>query len=276
MSTELVVFDSLKADIAQFVAPCFKIQVVDFKTSDDAINARNQIKAFMKQVETARDGLVRPLNDRVKLTNEYAKGVQEPLKQIDTHLELEVRRFAIEQEKIKQEAFRKAEAVRQEAERKAQLEARKIAEEQEATHQAELARIREEAKEAEDMFGVKRDGAAISAQLREAEIVAERERAETRARLDRESMERIAAEKQAQFDASQRQIKGVRKNWKVRVVDINQVPKEFLIIELNEKMALASARAGNISIAGLEFYQETTIASGNNTYVPRAALQSKT
>ena len=272
MSKELAVFDSLKADITQLVAPGHLIRVIDFKTSDEAIKARAQVKALMKQVEDARDGLVRPLNEKVKATNEYARGIQNPLQQVDAHLKSQIDAFAIEQEKIKQAELRKIEAERREADRKAKEAADALAFEREAARQADLTRIREEAQEAEDMFGSKVDTAA---QIREAEIAAERERLEIEARFEREKAERDAIAAQARFDASQNQIKGVRKNWKVRVVDINLVPKEFLIVELNEKMALASARAGNTKIAGLEFYQETSVSNGQNTYVPRKALEAE-
>lgn len=271
MSKELVVFDVLKADIAQFVAPVLKIRVGDFKTSADAIEAGKQIKTLMKKVEDARTGLVAPLNDQVKTVNNYAKSIKEPLEQVEGHIKSELARFAVEQEKIKQEELRRAEAIQRENERKAQAEAARITAEQEAMRQAELSRIREEAKEAEDMFGTKVDA---SAQIQEAELAADRERLELQARFEREKAERDAAASVARFDASQNQIKNVRKNWKVSVVDITKVPKEFLIIELNEKMALASARAGNTNIPGLSFFQETSVALGQNTYVPQKALES--
>lgn len=250
MSKDLAKFDPLKAEVTKFIAPILTMRVGDFKSSDEAIKAGLIVKAYMKQVEETRTDLVSPLNEKVKEINNYARGIKEPLEVVEAHLKRELQNFAIEQEKIKQAELKKLEE-----------EKKRLAEEQEAERQFQLAELAESAKEAEEMFGTKIDN---SEQIK---------RIEERAQIDKAALETTS--RQLEYDANQNQIKNVRKNWKVRVVDLNLVPKEFLMIELNEKMALAAARGGNTKISGLEFYQETTVALGQNTYVPRTALAHK-
>lgn len=274
MSNDLAQFDSLKADVSIFVAPIKSLKVSDFKSSAEAIEAGKQVKALAKQVEDKRKALVGPLNEQVKLVNSYAKDILSPLEAAETHIKIELNRFAEEQEKIKQEEHRRAEEHRLAQERKAEEDRQRIASEQEAKKQAELKDLEVAQAEAEQMFGVSEDSAETAAQLRsEIEERNERERLENEARLDREQAIRQVQSRQVTFDINQNQIKNTRKNWKVQVVDINQVPKEFIIMELNQAMALAAARAGNTNIPGLKFTQEISVSLGSKTYVPAGALK---
>lgn len=271
MAQDLTVFDSLKAEITVFVAPVKTLIVTDAKSANDCVIVRNKIKEFLNRITAVRTALTAPLKAEAKRIEDVAHLLSGPLLEVERHAESQARGYAIKQDEIKQNEIRKIEEARRAAERKAADEARKIAQEQEAARQAELERIRAEAKEAEDMFGTTVD---TSAQIREAEEAAERERLETQARFEREQMERANAAKAAEYDANEKQLSGVRKTWKVRVLDIDKVPKQYLIIELNEKMAIA-ARASNPNIPGLEFYQDISVPRGKNTYVPRTQLEGK-
>lgn len=257
---ELAAFDKLKANIALFVQPTLEIQVVDAQTSQAAIDTAKEIKSYRDLVEKKRKELVEPLNRRVKMINDYAKTISEPLLQSENHVRGELNAFAAEQEKIRQAALRKAEAERQERERKlAEERAREEAELRE--RQEEEARTRQEAA---DFFGAE-DPEAVAEAARKAEL----ERQELQAKYEREKMVSLVEHKQKTFDAGQAQIKNTRRNYRVRVVDISQVPKEFLIIQVNEKAALAAMKAG-VKISGLEMDEEIAVAIGSKTYMPGA------
>jgi len=62
----------------------------------------------------------------------------------------------------------------------------------------------------------------------------------------------------------QSKVKGIstRKVWKFRIIDANQLPREYMIA--NEKMLLAFAQAtkGTIPVPGVEFYSEKIVAAG--------------
>lgn len=269
MSKDLVVFDSLKAEITQFVAPVKTLLVTDAKSANDATIVRNKIAELLKRVTLARTTLTAPLKAKAKEVEDIAHMISGPLLEAEKHAKAQIEGYAVKQEEIRQNELRKVEEARRASERKAADEARKMAQEQEEARQADLARIRAEAKEAEDMFGTTVD---TSAQIREAEERAEREKLELQARLDREKIERENQAKAATYDANETQLSGVRKIWKVRVLDLKKVPEQYVISELNEKMALA-ARASNPNIPGLEFYQEMSVPRGKNTYVPRSQLE---
>lgn len=269
MSKDLAQFDSLKADITLFVAPVTGLKVTDFKSGADAIEAGKQIKSLMKQVEDKRKGLVGPLNDQVKMINDYAKNIRDPLERAEAHVKVELNRFAQEQEKIRQEELRRAEEDRLAQERKAEEERQRIAAEIEAKKQAQLDNLRESQDEASALFGS--SGLPNEDQERAVEEAAEREKVEAEAVLEREAVIRNAQAKATEWDVNQNRIKNTAKRWKVEVVDISLVPKEFLIITLNEKMALAAARGGNKNIPGLKFSQEVSVSIGS-AYVPRRVL----
>lgn len=273
MSKDLAQFDSLKADITIFVAPVTSIKVSDFKSSADAIEAGKQIKALMKQVEDKRKDLVGPLNDQVKLINDYAKNIREPLETAEQHVKVQLAQFATEQEKIRQEELRRAEEDRRAQERRAEEERQRISAEIEAKKQAELEELRTNQDEAAALFGDSETEAAIEEQSKEIELAAERERLEAEAALEREAVIRNAQARQQNWDINQNKIKGTRQNLKVEVVDIDKVPVQYLIRQLNESMAKAAHKGGMKEIPGLRFYFETSVSLGSKTYVPRRALE---
>lgn len=60
-------------------------------------------------------------------------------------------------------------------------------------------------------------------------------------------------------------IEGIKKMtiWKYRVVDINKVPREWLIIDEKKMNQFAKATKGSIPVEGIEIYSENTIASSS-------------
>jgi hypothetical protein len=251
MSTEIQQFEELRTELTQLVAPTLAIKVSNTGTSATAIEAAKQVKTLQKRIEAKRKDLVGPLNDRVKLINEYAKSIMAPLEQAESHLKRELVSFELEQEKIRLEEMRKAEDER-----------RRIEAELQAKHDAEQAALVDDAQVA-DVFGADDNEPSVGARALDLEIAQQEEIA--RARM---------AAKQREYDAKSIGIKNARKTWKCEATDISKVPKEFLIITLNSAAVLAAARAGVTEIAGVRLWQETSIAIGANTYVP-AALVSK-
>lgn len=261
MSQELIQFDKLKADITVFVAPVMSVEVSDPQSSQSAIDVAKDIKGYLKAVDDKRKELVGPLNDRVKMINDYCKQITAPLLNAETHVKGQLNAFAAQQETIRQDAVRKAEAERREAERVA-------AEERERQEQELMAKQEADAEahaKAVELFGT--GDVSVEEHNKAIDEAQQKEWAENQAKLDREAMERSIAHKQNLYDANQEQIKNTRKTLKCRVIDIAKVPREFLIIEVNEKAALAAAKAG-VKIAGLEFYEDISVAIGARTYMP--------
>lgn len=259
---ELKEFDTLVADITLFVAPTKNIRVTDPVSSQSAIEVAQRIKSFVSMVEDKRKELVGPLNARVKAINEYCKKISAPLTEADSHVRSQLNAFAAEQERL-----RRIEEARIEAERRAAEE--KAAEERRKAEEALRLKLEAEAEaeaEAASMFGI--EGGDM--EKLNADIVAKQDRewAEKQAQLDREAAIRDNAFKQQQWDADQNKIKNTRATLKVRVLDLNLIPKEFLIISPNEKALVAAGKAG-VKIPGVEFYEDFSVAIGRTTRMPK-------
>lgn len=252
-STDLVQFNELQTDIKGFVAPALTVRVTDFSSSEHAIEIAKQVKEFSKRVEDTRKMLVEPINKRVKMINDYAKSIVQPLLDAETHLKSQLIAFEVEQEKMRAEERRKAEEELRHAEQELQ------AKQEEERAALEANRSRENAAAA--LFGAEDESDNADA---EAAALAEKQSQE-RARLQSEA-------KAKEFDIQQQGIKNAAKIWKCEIENIDKIPKEFLIITLNEKAILAMARAGVTNIPGVRMWQETTVRIGQNTYIPKKAL----
>jgi len=218
------------------VSPIADLTVTEFVSAQQAIGVGKQIKEFLKKIETTRKSLVEPLNKQVKAINDYAKDIAFPLINAENHVKKQLTSFEIEQEKLRQIAHKKAE-------------------EERLKKEAELKAKQENELDAAAVFGASPE-----------ELTA----------LETKAKEELAVQKNEalakKYDIEEQGIKNARKTWKCEAVDLSQVPKEFLIVTLNEKAVLAAARAGVTTIAGVKIWQETSIALGSNTYVPRSSL----
>lgn len=254
---ELQVFDALKADIATFVGPIPKLKVTDFKSSALAVEHGRTIQGLIKEVEARRDALVRPRNEEVKRVNEYAREIRTPLELAKKHLDLELGAFAAEQRRIEAEKQRKIDEERRAEEERIEREAREKREALEAEAR-ELA--------SDPTFGSLDDEQAEELARQQAKIDEEEAQAKMRATTQ------AAA---AKYDASRQAVKGVRMVWECELIDINEVPVEFQIRELNKQAVLAMARAGQTNIPGVRVFQKPAVGFGQHTYVPQEAIQAE-
>jgi len=55
----------------------------------------------------------------------------------------------------------------------------------------------------------------------------------------------------------------VRKTWKARVTDIQQVPREWLVVNESALNAFAKSTKGAVKVPGVEFFEESTLASSS-------------
>lgn len=267
MSTELAQFEELKASIACFVSPTFQLTVTDFASAQSAIEAVKQVKGFINQLESKRKELVGPLNDQVKAINGYAGEIKDPLIRSEEYLKKQITQFEVEQERLREIARKAAEAER-------------IAEEQRAAAEAELARKELESAQADEreqeaqvaaLFGSDDEASEGEEPAPSPEERRLQEKIELDAQIEGERALRTAKANQEDWDRKQLGVKNSRKVWKCELEDISKVPREFLIIELNQAAVLAAARGGQI-IPGVRTWQETTLAVGAKTYIPRTAL----
>lgn len=280
---ELAVFDSLSAEVTKFVAPTLTVKVTDFKTSAEAIEARQVLKSYKKQLKKKVDELVDPLKERIQLIKSLAAKIEDPLDASEAHLKLQVDKYAWEQMQIQNELRRKEEERKREDERKAEAERQRLEAAAEAKKKAELealerARAREvKPTEKRSAFGRALSADDESAAARQAiEERHETERLEREARLDREKKIREAEAGGREYDIRKANISHARKTYEVEVINIDLVPVSLLKRELKVKDAQALYKAGGFKeIPGLKFTETVSVALGEATHVPRQALEGE-
>ena len=79
--------------------------------------------ALIKKIDERRKFLVDPMNQQVKAINNYAKGLLEPLEEVEAHIKKELTKWEQELEKARLEAQWKAEQERRKAEAEAMAKA---------------------------------------------------------------------------------------------------------------------------------------------------------
>lgn len=53
----------------------------------------------------------------------------------------------------------------------------------------------------------------------------------------------------------------MKQNWKARVIDINKIPRNYMVVNESMLDKLAKATKGSLAIEGVEFYSEDVLAS---------------
>ena len=225
---QLEAFDQLKADITLFIEPVLTEKVSSPETSSQALGSAKLVKDWQKRIEEKRKELVGPLNEQVKMINEYAKKIMDPLNKAEAHLKTELVNWERELEKA-----RRAEMARVEAERRAK--------------EAELAR---------ELEAKQRQVTATEPYI--SPIEAAKERMVIKAEAERAKALNDSQAKQAERLVEQNKVSGVRQVWTFKVVDITKVPINFM--GLDEIAVRQAIRDGAREIAGLEIFQETKIA----------------
>lgn len=262
--SQLKVFDQLVSDITLLVTPTKSLKVSDPESSQAAIEAAKNIKGYISRVEDKRKELVGPLNEQVKAINNYCKQITAPLTDADNFVRAQLNEFAAAQEKIRRAEEMRIEADRQKAERLAQIERQRI----EEALRAKMNQDAETHAKSANLFGIDHG----DMEQANSEIVSQQDRewADKQAELDLQAAARADEFKKRQWDADQNQIKNTRATLKVRIVDVNSIPKEFLIITPNERALLAAGKAG-VKIAGVEFWEDIQVAIGRTTRMPSIA-----
>lgn len=209
-----------------------------------------QIKAKIKEVEAERTKRVKPLNDTVKLINQDFKNITDQLEQVLKVVEAPMLAFKREEERIRREA---EEAARRE---KAKLEAEAKAKAEEEMRKAREAREAEEAARRAAETAQNPIQAYIAKQQAEAAQAAQQEAYEQAQNAIRE-----AAMAQTVVVAPKTTAAGTsfRKTWKFRVVDINAVPREFMIPDEQRLGQIAREQKEAAAIPGIEFYAVESI-----------------
>jgi hypothetical protein len=281
MNTDLALFDKYKADVTLFVSPIKDITVTDADANAVAQVHVKTLKDFDKKIDAALEALLKPHKDFVKQATAYAKEIKGPLEDAEKFIKLKQAEWATADLLRRQEAQKQLDLIRQEEERKANEERRKMELEAQAKRDAEEAILKkqqaEERKkfeaeqkkkdEAMKAFGISQEKlkqeALAARKAQEEKAAAIREEAkhkadleflEYNAKIDREKKEREAAIRVQEAALEASRPKNMREVPKWRVIDSSQVPDNFWIIDLVELGK--SVRGGAREIPGVEIVME--------------------
>jgi len=230
---------ALTAEATGLMEAAQEIRVFDADSYKQAGSFFASIKAKIKEVEAERRKRVDPLNQTVKVINADYKGITDQLEAVLKVVEPRMLAFQREEERKRQEA--------------------------EAAAAAEKKRLEDEAREkaqAAEQVAIQATQAAQQATNPVAAYVAQE-----KARVAMEEAQSGYREMAMAGQAVQAVIPpkvtaagtSLRKTWKFRITDINQVPREYLLP--NEQMLGALARSAKESacVPGVEFFAVDSI-----------------
>jgi hypothetical protein len=211
---KLAQFEQVRGQISQLAQKCSNYVV----NSKDALAGAKELAKDAKKIENLiedrRKEITKPILDEKKQIDDFAKSLTSELASSIKGLRDQILHFEKEEERKRQE------------------ELRKIAEEN-ARIAAELAKKEAEMKakqEADSLPSIEEAEAIMQARQAQAENEA----------------------KQAEIEMSKSS--NIRKVWTYKILDLEQVPLQFMIV--NEKAVKAAIANGTREIKGLEIYQE--------------------
>jgi chromosome segregation ATPase len=218
-----------------------KMEIATRPQYESAADMLKDVKAKAKDLNGRRKDITRPLDKAKKQIMDLFRAPLDKLGKAEKILKRSMNDYVQEQERIRRE---KEEKLRREAE----AERRRKGEQQRRWEEKEKKR-REEADRLEA------EGKAEEA--RKAKAAAEKAagKAEERAL----EVENVQAPVLAQEDTP----KGVsyRSKWTAEVVDLSQVPLQYLEPNMSMLNRMAQATKGKVSIPGVKFHEEKIVAS---------------
>lgn len=218
-----------------------------FATAGELLKA---VKGALKQIEEQRVAITKPINDSLRAVNAQAKSAAAPFEAAEREIKARMVEYSNEQERIRLEEQRKAEAAaRAERERLARQAA-----EAEAKARAEQDRLRREAEEA----------AAAGRAAEAAKLSAKAEKVEERAAAKVEALqlqEAMVVAPVIQREAPKVAGVSFRDVWKFEVTDPAAVPRQYLVIDESRIRKVVQALRGDADIPGVRVWCEKQPAS---------------
>jgi hypothetical protein len=226
----------------------YTYQIVDNEKYQTAANDLKLIKTKTSELEELRKSLTKPLDESKKRIMDLFRIPLERLVQAENIVKRAMLFWHQKQEQIRQEKEQKL----QEMARKEEERLRKIKDEQEKAW-----REKEEAKR-EEASRLEAQGKAKEAE--KARIEAEKAGAKAAERAEQAQEISIPA---PTLEPKIEKIEGIstKKIWKFRIINVNLIPRDYLIP--NEKILgeIARTTSGTLKISGIEFYSEEIITS---------------
>lgn len=260
-TTELTRVEELQAEIPGVVKRAEALAIVtpeDYEAAADALKAN---KDLQKRVDEL---LIAPWRkakaDAEANRKNWDTVALEPLRKAEGILKGKQLDWSREQERIRQAEQRRLQAIADEKARKERERAEALARAQREKEEA-ARRAEEEARARAAAAKNEEARAAAEAEAEKARKAAAAAAAKAAAR--EEAAEAVAPASVIEVASVAPKVKGqsVRKTWKARVIEAAKVPREWMVVNQTALDAFARSTKGAVPVAGVEMYEEETLAS---------------
>jgi hypothetical protein len=212
----------IKSDITQLDAEIRSLTIITDTENARASELLGNVKKLLKTVQERRDNIVKPIKSSIALIDNEFKKISEPLEELEALLKSRMLQYARAQETKRMEEERKIREARETEEK----------------------HIREEAEKNRSLIN-KITGKPVD---------------ENKIQEQLQSMPEIKPEtKEAPKTVrSSAGTSTIKKFWTFKIINEQEIPREYLIV--NESKIRQAIRDGSRSIAGIEIYEDSTIA----------------
>jgi hypothetical protein len=251
----------IRAEVAPVVQQAQSMVVSNPTQYQGAADFLKAVKGAQKRVVDHFAGMKEAAHKAWKAVTTQEADTLKPLAEAEATLKRNMLAYQTEQEAIRQAEQRRLQAAADEAARKEREKAEAAARLQREKEQAAL-REAEEARKRAQAASNEAERARAAAEAEKALAAASRAAAAAQMREDTAA---AVVAPVVMVASSTPEVKGqsVRKTWKARVVNAAAVPREWMVVNQQALDAFAKSTKGAVPVAGVQMYEETTLASSS-------------
>jgi exonuclease VII large subunit len=251
----------IRSEVKSVVDTAKAMQVSSPAQYQGAADYLKAIKAAQKKVVDHFAGMKEAAHKAWKTITAQEADTLKPLAEAEGLLKRSMLTYQTEQEAIRQAEQRRLQAVADELARKEREKSEAAARLQREKEQAALREAEEARRRAQEATN-EAARAKAAAEAEKAQAAANRAAAAAQVREETAAAV-IAPVVQVASVTPVVSGQSIRKTWRARVVNQALVPREWLVVNQQALDSFAKATSGGVAVAGVEMYQETTLASSS-------------
>lgn len=262
MNEELVRVETLKAEVAPVVQRAEAMVISTPQDYEMAAEFCKTVKGAAMRVVEFFAPMVKANLEATRRTNDAKAQLLNPLVAAEASIKNKQTAYSREQERIRLAEQQRLQAIEDERVRKEKAKAdasARLQREKEAAARAKQERLERLAAQARNEVERHKAAAAAEAARKVAEAAA------AKAAVKEDAADAVGPAAVVTVASKTPVIKGQHftRTWKARVVDVKAVPREWLVVNEQALQAFARSTKGAVQVAGVEFYEETSLASAS-------------
>jgi len=216
-------------------------QIIDSATNVTAVEMAGQLSKLRGNLETARKSVIAPYDEIVRGINAMVREMRSPIDTATKKIKAKIAGFAREQAEIQRRIAEKK--AKEEAEKRRKEMEKKRAEALERQRQAEEAAAKKQAEL--DALAEKEGVESVTVEVEEVEIP--------------EVEEVVVAEVKTGPIQTDVGTASMVHSWKYEIEDFEKIPREYIIMKVDDKRVKEEIEAGCRAIPGLRIYEHTDV-----------------